>query len=231
MRVHNNNKAPRCEETLDVMMVTNLVRLDRVWDRFERIEFVPWRRIGLIRPDTVVEPNDLVELVGSIVCHYWSGLAGHGCYSVEESQDEFRTDSRGSSYSCFMVGGKMPFVSAHDQREAISELVLSSYPRLLSPFCGVIYYEYESHKEYDDVDVEITAELGTIKIRRYHSNNNKFTHSVHSGIFDPDHPYEFPIAMLGGGGTFGEFRPTPSAATASPQMARMEPTLSLGPSV
>ncbi|MED6150844.1 hypothetical protein PIB30_076515 [Stylosanthes scabra] len=101
----------------------------------------------------------------------------------------------------------------------------------------VIYYEYEAHKEYDDGDVEATTELGTIKIRRYHSNDEKFSHSVRSGRFDHDRPYEFLVAMLGGGGfaasggTFNEFQPTPSATIAPPQMARIEPTLSLGPSV
>ncbi|MED6212952.1 hypothetical protein PIB30_088473, partial [Stylosanthes scabra] len=105
-------------------------------------------------------------------------------------------------------------------------------PIVFHPFAwigsGVLYYEYEAHKEYDDVDVEATAELGTINIRRYYSNDEKITHLVHSGRFDPDRPYEFPVAMLGGGGTFGEFRLTPSTATAPPRMARMEPTLSLG---
>ncbi|MED6127592.1 hypothetical protein PIB30_089503, partial [Stylosanthes scabra] len=51
----------------------------------------------------------------------------------------------------------------------------------------------------DDVDVETTAELGTIKFLRYHSNNEKFTQSVLSKRFDPNRPYEFPIAMLGRG--------------------------------
>ncbi|MED6196758.1 hypothetical protein PIB30_050414 [Stylosanthes scabra] len=88
-----------------------------------------------------------------------------------------------------------------------------------------------AHEEYDDVDVNVTAELGTIKVHRYHFKDEKLTRSVHSGRFDPDRPYEFPIAMLGSGGTFGEFRPIPSAATTPPQMARMEPTLTLGPSV
>ncbi|MED6225748.1 hypothetical protein PIB30_096692 [Stylosanthes scabra] len=62
---------------------------------------------------------------------------------------------------------------------------------------GVVYYEYEALKEYDDINVESTTELGTIKIRRYHFKDEKFTCLVHSGIFDPDKPYEFPIAMLG----------------------------------
>ncbi|MED6184173.1 hypothetical protein PIB30_044914 [Stylosanthes scabra] len=96
---------------------------------------------------------------------------------------------------------------------------------------GVIYYEYEAHKEYDDVDVEATTKLGTIKICRYHSNDEKFTHSIHSRRFDPDRPYEFPVTMLSRGGTLGEFQSIPSAATTPPRMARTEPTLSLGPSI
>ncbi|MED6210611.1 hypothetical protein PIB30_065762 [Stylosanthes scabra] len=96
---------------------------------------------------------------------------------------------------------------------------------------GFVFYEYEykSHKEYDDVDVEATLELRTIKIRRYHFKDKKFTYSVHSGRFDLDFPYEFPIAMLGGGGTFGAFRPMPSAATTPPHVPHAEPTLTFGP--
>ncbi|MED6140719.1 hypothetical protein PIB30_096174 [Stylosanthes scabra] len=75
---------------------------------------------------------------------------------------------------------------------------------------GVVFYEYEALKEYDDIDVEPTAELGKIKILRYHFKDEKFTHSVHSGRFDPDRPYEFPIAMLGGDCSFGTPRSTPS---------------------
>ncbi|MED6145160.1 hypothetical protein PIB30_022471 [Stylosanthes scabra] len=71
--------------------------------------------------------------------------------------------------------------------------------------CGVVYYKYESHKEYNDVDVEATTELGTIKIRRYHFKNEKFTRSVQSGRFEPDRPYDFPIAMLGSGDTLGTY--------------------------
>ncbi|MED6161922.1 hypothetical protein PIB30_065439 [Stylosanthes scabra] len=31
---------------------------------------------------------------------------------------------------------------------------------------GVVFYEYEALKEYDDIDVEPTAELRTIKIQK-----------------------------------------------------------------
>ncbi|MED6148843.1 hypothetical protein PIB30_056866 [Stylosanthes scabra] len=50
---------------------------------------------------------------------------------------------------------------------------------------GVIYYKYEAHKGYNDVDIEATADLGTIKIHRYHFKDKKFTRSVHSGRIDP----------------------------------------------
>ncbi|MED6134328.1 hypothetical protein PIB30_036082 [Stylosanthes scabra] len=61
----------------------------------------------------------------------------------------------------------------------------------------VVFYNYEAYKEYDDIDIEPTIELGTIKIRRYHFEDKKFNRSMHSGRFDPNRPYEFPIAMLG----------------------------------
>ncbi|MED6200935.1 hypothetical protein PIB30_090118 [Stylosanthes scabra] len=76
---------------------------------------------------------------------------------------------------------------------------------------GVVFYENEALKEYDDIDVEPATELGTIKIRRYHFKGEKFTRSVHSGRFDLDRPYEFPIAMLGGNCSFGTLRSTPSS--------------------
>ncbi|MED6164892.1 hypothetical protein PIB30_094489 [Stylosanthes scabra] len=60
------------------MVVIDSVWLDRVWDRFNRIGFVPWRRI------------DRLDM-------------------AKESRDDFRPDSRGSSYPCFMVGGRMPY--------------------------------------------------------------------------------------------------------------------------
>ncbi|MED6113283.1 hypothetical protein PIB30_069359 [Stylosanthes scabra] len=51
---------------------------------------------------------------------------------------------------------------------------------------GDDFYEYEILKDYDDIDVEPTVELGMTKIRRNHFKDEKFTHSVHSGRFDPD---------------------------------------------
>ncbi|MED6222697.1 hypothetical protein PIB30_066869 [Stylosanthes scabra] len=42
---------------------------------------------------------------------------------------------------------------------------------------GVVFYEYEALKEYDDVDVESAVELGTIKIQRYYFKDEKFTGS------------------------------------------------------
>ncbi|MED6126146.1 hypothetical protein PIB30_075547 [Stylosanthes scabra] len=71
--------------------------------------------------------------------------------------------------------------------------------------------EYEALKEYDDIDVQPTAELRTIKIWRFHFKEEKFTRSVHSGRFNPNRPYEFPIAMIGGDCSFGTPRSTASS--------------------
>ncbi|MED6133689.1 hypothetical protein PIB30_030450 [Stylosanthes scabra] len=66
----------------------------------------------------------------------------------------------------------------------------------------VVFYEYEALKEYDDIDVEPTTELGTIKIWKYHLKDEKITRSMHSSRFDPDRLYEFLIAMIGGDCSF-----------------------------
>ncbi|MED6150021.1 hypothetical protein PIB30_068121 [Stylosanthes scabra] len=84
----------------------------------------------------------------------------------------------------------------------------------------VFFYEYEALKEYNDINVEPTEELGTIKIHRYHFKDEKFTHSVHNGRFDPDRPYEFPIVMLGGDCSFGTLSSTPSSNAMQPQAPR-----------
>ncbi|MED6188761.1 hypothetical protein PIB30_088986 [Stylosanthes scabra] len=89
---------------------------------------------------------------------------------------------------------------------------------------GVFYYEYEVHKEYDDADAEQIVELGTLKIRRYHFKDEKFTRSVHSGRFDLDRPYEFPIAMLGGDCLFGTPRSTPSSNVMPSRAPRTGPS-------
>ncbi|MED6109281.1 hypothetical protein PIB30_031941 [Stylosanthes scabra] len=81
----------------------------------------------------------------------------------------------------------------------------------------VVYYEYEAHKEYDNVDIEQTANLGAIKIYRYHFEDKKFSRLVHSGRFDPDRPYEFSITMLGRDCLFGAPRSTPSSSTIPPR--------------
>ncbi|MED6187893.1 hypothetical protein PIB30_080837, partial [Stylosanthes scabra] len=75
---------------------------------------------------------------------------------------------------------------------------------------------YEALKEHEDIDVEPTAELGKIKIRRYHFKDEKFTRSVHSGRFDPDSSYKFSIIMLGGDCSFG----TPRSMTRPPRLVR-----------
>ncbi|MED6224659.1 hypothetical protein PIB30_086236 [Stylosanthes scabra] len=85
---------------------------------------------------------------------------------------------------------------------------------------GVVFYEYEALKEYNDIDVEPTVELGTIKIRRYHFKDEKFTCLVHSGRSDPDRLYEFPIAMLGKYCSFGTPRSTPSSNAMPPRAPR-----------
>ncbi|MED6122640.1 hypothetical protein PIB30_041663 [Stylosanthes scabra] len=61
---------------------------------------------------------------------------------------------------------------------------------------GVIFYEYEKRKEFEDHDMRADAELGIFKIRRYHFDNEFFVHSLHSVRFDPDRPYEIPIEAL-----------------------------------
>ncbi|MED6199710.1 hypothetical protein PIB30_078506, partial [Stylosanthes scabra] len=61
---------------------------------------------------------------------------------------------------------------------------------------GVIYYEYEKCNKFKDYDMKADAELGTIKIRRYHFDDESFVNPLHSVRFDPDHPYEIPIDAL-----------------------------------
>ncbi|MED6149185.1 hypothetical protein PIB30_060068 [Stylosanthes scabra] len=88
----------------------------------------------------------------------------------------------------------------------------------------VVYYECEALKEYDDIDVKPTEELGTIKIQRYHFKDQKFTRLVHSGRFDPDRPYEFPIAMLVGDCSFSTPRSTPSSNVMPLRAPRTRPS-------
>ncbi|MED6116705.1 hypothetical protein PIB30_102685 [Stylosanthes scabra] len=61
---------------------------------------------------------------------------------------------------------------------------------------GVIYYEYEKRKKFEDYDMKADVELGTFKIRRYHFDDEYFVHPLHSLRFDPDRPYEIPIEAL-----------------------------------
>ncbi|MED6197646.1 hypothetical protein PIB30_058562 [Stylosanthes scabra] len=61
---------------------------------------------------------------------------------------------------------------------------------------GVIFYEYEEREKFEDHDMRSDAELGTLRIRRYHFDNESFVHSLHSVRFDPDRPYEIPIEAL-----------------------------------
>ncbi|MED6170982.1 hypothetical protein PIB30_036339 [Stylosanthes scabra] len=60
---------------------------------------------------------------------------------------------------------------------------------------GVIYYEYEKCKKFEDFDMKANAELGTFKIRRDHFDYEYFVHHLHctpntallseGGIVDP----------------------------------------------
>ncbi|MED6152901.1 hypothetical protein PIB30_096386 [Stylosanthes scabra] len=61
---------------------------------------------------------------------------------------------------------------------------------------GVIFYEYEKCEKFEDYDEKADAELGTIKIRRYHFDDESFVHPLHSVRFDLDRPYEIPIEPL-----------------------------------
>ncbi|MED6161996.1 hypothetical protein PIB30_066198 [Stylosanthes scabra] len=61
---------------------------------------------------------------------------------------------------------------------------------------GVIFYEYEKREKFEDHDMRSDAELGTLKIRRYHFDSESFVHPFHSVRFDPDRPYEIPIEAL-----------------------------------
>ncbi|MED6138665.1 hypothetical protein PIB30_076514 [Stylosanthes scabra] len=57
---------------------------------------------------------------------------------------------------------------------------------------GIIFYEYEKREKFEDYDEKADAELGTIKIRRYHFDDESFVHPLHSVRFDPGRPYEIP---------------------------------------
>ncbi|MED6127890.1 hypothetical protein PIB30_092401 [Stylosanthes scabra] len=61
---------------------------------------------------------------------------------------------------------------------------------------GVIYYEYDKRKKFEDYDLKADAELGTFKIRRYHIDEESFVHPLDSVRFDPDRLYEVPIEAL-----------------------------------
>ncbi|MED6175708.1 hypothetical protein PIB30_080859 [Stylosanthes scabra] len=61
---------------------------------------------------------------------------------------------------------------------------------------GVVLYEYEKHEKYEGYDEKVDAELGVVKIRRYHFDDEAFTHPLHSIRFDLDHPYELLIKSL-----------------------------------
>ncbi|MED6224425.1 hypothetical protein PIB30_083886 [Stylosanthes scabra] len=47
---------------------------------------------------------------------------------------------------------------------------------------SVIFYEYEKREKFEDHDMRSDAELGTLKIRRYHFDNESFVYPLHSEI-------------------------------------------------
>ncbi|MED6152301.1 hypothetical protein PIB30_090641 [Stylosanthes scabra] len=61
---------------------------------------------------------------------------------------------------------------------------------------SIIYYEYEKREKFEDYDLKADAKLGTFNIRYYHFDDKSFIHPLHSIRFDPDFPYEVPIAAL-----------------------------------
>ncbi|MED6181079.1 hypothetical protein PIB30_016222 [Stylosanthes scabra] len=48
----------------------------------------------------------------------------------------------------------------------------------------------------EDYNEKADVELGTIKIRHYHFEDESFVHPLHNVRFDPDRPYEIPIESL-----------------------------------
>ncbi|MED6219730.1 hypothetical protein PIB30_038467 [Stylosanthes scabra] len=61
---------------------------------------------------------------------------------------------------------------------------------------GVVYYEYEKYKKFENYDMKADAKLGIFKIRRYHFDDEYFVHPLHSLRFDLDRSYEILIEAL-----------------------------------
>ncbi|MED6147008.1 hypothetical protein PIB30_040044 [Stylosanthes scabra] len=54
----------------------------------------------------------------------------------------------------------------------------------------------KKREKYEDYDKKANAELGVVKIRQYHFDDEAFVHPLHDTKFDPDRPYELPIESL-----------------------------------
>ncbi|MED6200321.1 hypothetical protein PIB30_083962 [Stylosanthes scabra] len=61
---------------------------------------------------------------------------------------------------------------------------------------GIIYYEIEKHKKYEDSNESVDSDFAIMKTRRYHFDDEPFIHPLHSVRFDPDRPYELPVESL-----------------------------------
>ncbi|MED6210607.1 hypothetical protein PIB30_065715 [Stylosanthes scabra] len=94
---------------------------------------------------------------------------------------------------------------------------------------GVIYYEYEKRKKFEDYDLKVDAELGTFKIRRHHFGGESFVHPLHSVRFDLDRPYEVPIEALMADQSLSSFGTGTSSTRGSHPARHLSPTLHYSP--
>ncbi|MED6219191.1 hypothetical protein PIB30_033606 [Stylosanthes scabra] len=63
------------------------------------------------------------------------------------------------------------------------------------PRAGV-YIHLNFKFNYEDSDERVNSDLVVVKTRRYHFDDEPFTHPLHSVRFDPNHPYELPVKSL-----------------------------------
>ncbi|MED6200837.1 hypothetical protein PIB30_089147 [Stylosanthes scabra] len=61
---------------------------------------------------------------------------------------------------------------------------------------GIIYYEIEKCKKYEDCDERADSDLAIVKTQRYHFDDEPFVHPLHSIHFDPDRSYELAVESL-----------------------------------
>ncbi|MED6218157.1 hypothetical protein PIB30_024339 [Stylosanthes scabra] len=61
---------------------------------------------------------------------------------------------------------------------------------------GVSYYVIEKRGKYKDPDEKADSDLAVVKARRYHFDNEPFSHPLHHVRLDPNRPYELPIESL-----------------------------------